>query len=48
MIPISGRGLLEPPDHNNKAAVARWIIRQNSWGSMATISTLDGMAGITS
>ena len=34
-----------PPDHTDKAAVARWMVRNNSWGSMATISTMDGMKG---
>merc|ERR1739848_873828 len=34
-----------PPSYKNKAAVARWLVRQNEWGSLATISTLDGIKG---
>ena len=32
-------------DHENKAAVARWMMRKNDWGSIATISTIDSMKG---
>ena len=32
-------------DHENKAAVARWMMRKNEWGSIATISTLESMKG---
>ena len=32
-------------DHANKAAVARWMMRKNDWGSIATISTIESMKG---
>ena len=33
------------PEPNEKAATARWIVRNNNWGTIGTTSTLDGFAG---
>ena len=33
-----------PPDRDQKAATARWLVRNSSWGSLSTISTRRGGA----
>lgn len=33
------------PEPDEKAATARWIVRNNNWGTIGTTSTLDGFAG---
>jgi len=36
---------VEPPDHTNYAAVARYVIHKSEWASMGTISTLKSING---
>ncbi|KAJ7974497.1 Protein CREG1 [Quillaja saponaria] len=40
LVPVHGRLLSSPnkPDPNNAAATARWLVTQNSWGVLNTIS----------
>lgn len=35
-----------PPSIDDKAAYARWMVNQHSWGVISTISTQEGFEGV--